>query len=184
MSTTRVAYAKIIGQATGSYAGGLMVVDSRGLPLDFRYTDPVVPTKIQQVLYGKTLDRHVRLDVIFKHLLTQLDPRQTTLLFVDDDQLLDLASPVPMAHLVETRMPPLKEVSAYQEVASDGAYLVQATETGSPLRFRVAKREDGAVDRVVNVLVECGSRGLDPAEPFARVRSALEHACLPSSDRA
>lgn len=170
MPEPRLGYVKIAAVGPGAFAGGLMVVDSRGLPLDFKYTEPVTPSKLQAVLYGKALDKHVRQDVIFKHLVDRLDPRPDVLL-VDDEALAGLLAAVPVLFLVETRIPPLREASALQ-AAAEGEYLLQVSETGSPLRFRVPKGE--APERYAELLVSVARMGLDPVEPFQRVRGALD----------
>ncbi len=170
MAEPRLGYVKIATVGHGAFAGGLMVVDARGLPLDFKYTEPVTPSKLQAVLYGKALDKHVRQDVIFKHLVDRLDPKPD-LLLVDDEALAGLLAAVPVLFVVETRMPPLREASTLQ-AASEGDYLLQVSETGSPLRFRVPKGD--VPERFAEILVSVARSGLDPVEPFQRVRGALE----------
>ncbi len=179
MAEPRLAYVKITTVGPGTFAGGLMVVDARGLPVDFKYTEPVVPSKLQQVLYGKSLDKHVRQDVIFKHLVERIDPRPT-LILVDEEGLLPLAAAAPLVYVVETRLAPLREVATLQ-ATNEGEWLLQVAETGSPLRFRLPRAEAGDESRVAELLLEAARAGLDPVEPFGRVRSALELVCAPSS---
>lgn len=177
-SSLKLGYLKVVNLPGGSFAGGVMVVDSRGLPLDFRYTDPVTPSKVQQVLYGKSLDRHVRQDVIFKHLAEKLEPRPA-LLLVDDELLLGLTASVPIALVVETRLAPLREATTLQTV-SETEYLLQAGETGSPLRIKLSKAEPGGAEKIAELLLEANSEGLDPTEPFLRIKAALNELCAPS----
>jgi hypothetical protein len=176
---TKLGYLKIVNLGPHAFAGGLMIVDARGLPLDFRYTDPVNPSKVQQILYGKALDRHVRQDVIFKHLAEKMEPRPA-LLLVDDEVLLGLGASVPVVMVVETRLAPLREVAQLQP-ASETEYLLQAAETGSPLRLKLPKAEAGLPEKVAEFLLEAVSQGLDPVEPFNRIRGAVEALCVPSS---
>ena len=65
-----------------------MVTDASGLPVDFRYTDPVTPTRLQRALYGNVLDRYLRAEVVLRTLLDALDA-PPSLLLVDDPDLLD-----------------------------------------------------------------------------------------------
>ena len=67
----RLAYFMAVKEG-GSYLGGLLVTDSGGIPLDFRYTEPITPTKLQSVLYGKALEPHLKEEVIQKTLLKEL----------------------------------------------------------------------------------------------------------------
>lgn len=177
----KLGYLKIITLSPGSFAGGLMVVDGRGLPLDFRYTDAVTPSRVQQILYGKALDRHVRQDVIFKHLAEKIEPRPA-MLFVDDEHLLSLGASVPVVLVTETRLAPLRELAQMQEV-TDHEFLLQVAETGSPIRFKLPKADPALAEKVASSLLAAVQQGLDPVEPFSRVRGAVETLCVPSSAR-
>ena len=46
------------------YLGGILVADEFGLPVEFRHTLPVRPTKLHRAIYGDALDRYVRAVVI------------------------------------------------------------------------------------------------------------------------
>ncbi|MFP5503844.1 MAG: hypothetical protein ACLGIN_15240 [Candidatus Sericytochromatia bacterium] len=174
----KLAYMKIVTLSPGAFAGGLMIVDERGLPVDFRYTDPVQPSRVQQILYGKSLERHVRQDVIFKHLVEKLEPRPS-LLLVDDDLLLGLPASTPVAMVVETRLAPLHEAAERQTI-SDHEYLLQVGETGSPVRIKIGKDDPALADKVAELLLEVVEHGLDPTEPFGRIRGAVDALCAPS----
>jgi hypothetical protein len=175
----KLGYLKIVNLGAHAFSGGLMIVDTRGLPQDFRYTDPVNPSKVQQILYGKALDRHVRQDVIFKHLAEKMEPRPA-LLLVDDELLVGLAASVPVVLLTETRLAPMREVAQLQPV-TETEYLLQAGETGSPLRMKFAKNEPGLPEKVAALLLEAVANGMDPVEPFVRIRGAVDTLCAPSS---
>jgi hypothetical protein len=178
MSGLKLAYVKIISLPGQSFAGGVMVVDGRGLPLDFRYTEPVQPSKVQQVLYGKSLDRHVRQDVIFKHLAGKLESKPAFVL-VDDELLLGLEAAAPTVLVLETRLNPLREIALVQGV-SEHEFLLQVGETGSPLRIKIPKADSALEQKVVDTLLESARNGLDPTEPFGRIRGAVEVLCAPS----
>ena len=51
------------------YFGGILVADEFGLPVEFRHTLPVRPTKLQRAIYGDALDRYVRAVVIAQRLV-------------------------------------------------------------------------------------------------------------------
>ena len=40
------------------YLGAILVSDEKGFPLEFQYTDPILPTKLQKVLYGNSLEKY------------------------------------------------------------------------------------------------------------------------------
>lgn len=67
----KLAYFMVVREGA-SFLGGLLLTDESGIPLDFRYTEPITPTKLQSVLYGKALESHLREEVIQKALLKEL----------------------------------------------------------------------------------------------------------------
>src|SRR5512146_2076692 len=69
--TLKLAYYVVMKEGA-CYLGGLLVTDTSGIPLDFRYTEPITPTKLQSVLYGKALEPHLKEEVIQKTLLKEL----------------------------------------------------------------------------------------------------------------
>jgi hypothetical protein len=85
------AYLLISAPLPNVYLGGAMVTDSYGLPLEFRYTDPIQPSRLQQVLYGAMLGQYIKQDVIFNHLLKSLES-QFRFLLVNDESLLQASS--------------------------------------------------------------------------------------------
>ncbi|MEB3222755.1 MAG: hypothetical protein VKS61_11830 [Candidatus Sericytochromatia bacterium] len=178
MSDQRIAYYKTMVWASGAYAGGVMVVDPAGLPLDFRYTEPVTPTRLQEVLYGRSLDRHMRADVLFRHLCARIEPRPS-LLFVDDEALLAQAAATTVVYVAETRLPPLSVAAELHDVA-ENEWLLQVSEGGSPLRFKLHDPAPRDEEAVATWILTGAEAGLDPVEPFNRVRAALELVCASS----
>jgi hypothetical protein len=153
----------------GTYAGGLMVTDEAGLPLDFRYTDPITPTRLQRALYGGALDRYLKADVVARTLLKAVEQPPTVLL-VEDEHLLDaLAAECPVAMVAGTRQP---SIGPPGTVRADppARLLVQAADGDGPLRVTLA--DDRAGEGIAAALVELGRR-MDPLEPAERVRAAL-----------
>jgi len=45
-----------VKKVNDSHIGGILVVNQSGLPIEFKYTDPVIPTQLQKILYGKSLE--------------------------------------------------------------------------------------------------------------------------------
>jgi hypothetical protein len=179
VSEERLAYFKTMVWASGAYAGGLMVVDLMGLPLDFRYTEPVTPTRLQEVLYARTLDRYMRAELLFKHLCVRIEPRPA-LVLVDDEILLTQAAASTVVYVAETRLPPLEAAADLHDV-SDSEWLLQLAEGASPLRFKLHDPQAGDPEAIATWLLTAAAAGLDPLEPFNRVRAALELACAPSA---
>lgn len=154
----------------GTYVGGLMVTDTSGLPVDFRFTDPVTPTRLQRALYGGVLDRYLRAEVVLRTLIDALD-QPPSVLVVDDVSLLD--EPIdlcPMAHVAPSQADPLAGPGA-RSGQGPHTFLLQASDVGHPLRVTLpAGVEDAGL--VGDTLVALAER-MDVLEPIERVRDAL-----------
>lgn len=153
-----------------------MVTDAFGLPLEFRYTEPVRATKLQRVLYGDVLERYIHADVIIANLLERLE-QKPPLFVVGDPAYLAAAQGRGRIGvcLSETRQSPLKECGAQQDV-SDGEFFLQVTDSGSPVRVRAVPSgvpgENAQKTESARLLVEAG-RTMELLEPLRRVEAAI-----------
>ena len=158
-----------------SYLGGLLLTDTSGIPIDFRYTEPITPTRLQGVLYGKALEPHLKEEVIQKTLLKEL--KSTPDLFVLPPA--DMAggwngdSKCPALALQKTQEAPLARVGEVFRV-SPREVLLQSVEGGAPLRVIFAQAVDApAQDLALQKLQEVAYHK-DPVEPLERVYAALQ----------
>lgn len=172
MSAPQPGYLVVRVGEDGSYTGGLMVTDRHGLPLDFRYTDPVTPSRLQRALYGTALDRYLRSEVVLKTLLGAVQQRPA-LLLVEDERLLDEEiSGCPVVFAGASRAAPLGEPGTLHE-EGESVYLAQVDAGSAPLRVAMAAARAAEVSGVVGSLVEL-SQSMDVLEPADRVRQALD----------
>lgn len=153
----------------GTCVGGLMVTDENGLPLDFRFTDPITPTPLQRALYGGALERYLRADVVAGTLLSSIEVRPTMIL-VDDDDLLRLPdASCPVAAVDVTRIPAVGPVGTTKGEKADQT-LLQASEGVSPLRVTIG--DEKSMGQVTESLITLYAH-MDALEPADRVRRAL-----------
>ncbi len=200
-SDARIGYLLVINPTPSAYIGGVMVVDKRGLPLEFRYTEPVQPSKIQQILYGSALSHHVKNEVILETLLKSLES-QPQLLIVNDDSFLlkeNSLKDFEVVRLTETKSPPLNNTAQNYEVVSNNEILLQLTIESAPIRVQMGQdssqepASSGAVkslpdkstpvtlsdfenSNAYKILLESGKL-MDPLEPLKRVEKALNMLC-------
>ena len=157
------------------FMGGLMVTDTQGLPLEFRYTEPVRATKLQRILYGDVLEKYIHGDVIAGNLIGRLE-QKPDLFLVSEPTLLDTVGAAGRLAilLLGSRVPPLKEFGAVQDI-SETEYFLQVTDSGSPFRIRLPGEGGDAALRAeaTRLLTEMG-RTMDPAEPLARIEAAIK----------
>ena len=178
----RLAYFVAIREGT-SYLGGLLMTNSQGIPMDFRYTEPITPTKLQSVLYGKALEPHLREEVIQKALLKEIKT-PPHMMFVEMSDLVGVfgaEAKFPVLSVQRTQEPSLVDTGASTRLSSR-ELLVQLGEGGSPLRVLFAQgmnQEDQ--DLALSKLIQAGYQ-MDLAEPMDRVLEAL-HALLQHDEK-
>ena len=168
-SDPRPGFLVVMADEGGTYVGGLMVTDASGLPVDFRYTDPVTPTRLQRALYGGVLDRYLRAEVVLRTLFAALD-EAPILIVVDDPSLLD--EPIdlcPLALLSPSQADPLGDVGARSAQGAQ-SFLLQASAGGHPVRVTLPPASDDAP--LVDAIIALAGR-MDVLEPTERVRDAL-----------
>lgn len=145
----------------GGYHGGYLVTNAWGRPLEFRVSSAVQPNRIQQILYGPTLEEYLCGELIGRTLVEK-SSTPVQLLLTDARPVLGvrLRLDTPAAWVVPTGT----------MVPADLATVRPSVEGRSAL---AALPEDA--DRVRAVLA-----GLDVivdlSEPFARVREAVAEA--------
>lgn len=176
----KLGYLLVTSPVPNVFVGGLMVTDSRGLPAEFRYTEPIQPTKIQQVLYGQVLSAYIKREVILETLLKNLESRFKCLL-VEDEHLVDYpAKGYPIVRIASTKSSPLGAVGQTQEIAP-GELLLQVSAESNPVRIHYQRPEKSdnaspeAIDPIA-LLLEAGEE-MDITEPLKRVEKALEIIC-------
>lgn len=152
-----LAYLMCPQDAAGSYLGALMLTDHRTRPQHFSFVSPIRPTKIQRILYGPTLDEHLKVDVIGKKLLSDL-PYVPELLVVETPELIGVRRVVhlPTAFLTKT---------------GDGDI--------EPGRLTSLRYDTGAYtddEEVVGQILASLETTVDLVEPFNRMREALKEA--------
>lgn len=174
----KLAYGATISSGSKGYVGAVLVTDYKGFPLEFRYTDPIVPTKIQQVLYGKGLEKYLKIDVITDNLMKVVS-NDISLFIVQDEDLLEYnAENKIIVRVSSTKAPPLSQPGDIMSVKKS-EYLLQTSVSGNPVRLQFNSRfncegEEFAI--VLKILTEVGSY-IDIEEPLTRVYKTLELIC-------
>jgi len=151
-------------------SGGILVTDDRGVPLEFKYTDPVRPTKFQAILFGKVLESYVRREVIATNLLSKLDNKPDLFIVQSplDFDIHDILS-VPLAAVESVRESPGSGEDV--KMVGDSEFIVGCAVTGGNFKVRVAGPE---TRRTVADLLKAAARKMDIEEPVGRVAAALQ----------
>lgn len=153
--------------------GGYLVLNRSGRPLEFHCTTPVRPNRAQEILYGATLKPFLFGEQIGQALLSK---SKLTPLVICTDQEPALAvadySEVPVALVVASgTLPGARRIDApHASIATMHRIPVGSAE------LALAGAAPDACARLAERLVAELGQGFDFAEPFARIREAIEEA--------
>lgn len=190
-----------------TYVGGLMVVDYRGMPVAFHYTEPIQPNRIQQILYGQSLSRYIRQEVMLGALLKGLNTSFDCVV-VDDNHLLtadvEKRLSAPVVRISEPQSASRLGEAGTIAPQGDDDYLVQPTPEANPIRVQTVGKpstqsnvkalpehagSDAAISAAVipnaisNIIAPLASE-MDLAEPLKRIDKALEEICREADEAA
>jgi hypothetical protein len=154
------------------FIGAAMSTDSFGLPVEFRYTEPVRATLLQRILYGNALHRYLCREVI-AHTLLQAMETHPEVWIVREEVLLEPleAMHAPVVMLFPTEMAPMTDLGATMS-AGEGEMLVQLSLAGAPLRVRFGNQDTAQQRQAVEALI-AAARTMDVLEPLSRLQQAV-----------
>jgi hypothetical protein len=149
----QLGFLTVFHEANG-YLGGYLAVNGWGRPLEFRLTSAVQPNRVQQILYGGTLEAYVCADLIGKTLVEKAGVA-VQLVVTDREEVLDLRLKldVPVAWLT----PPAP---------------AETVRGRHPFRCHPRFNDTAAINDILERL----DGAFDLAEPFQRIREAIGEA--------
>lgn len=156
------------------YAGGIMIADERGIPIEFKYTEPVTPTKVQKVLYGDVLEKYLREEIIITNLSGKIE-NAPDIYVINDDRNYYLEDVVKekVITIKNTQLKPMKEFS---KQIKENEYILQANETSSPLRIMFSEDVKEEREEIMKNIAEV-AKNTDITEPLTRIEEALKLIC-------
>jgi hypothetical protein len=159
------------------FIGGVMVTDQQAIPIEFKYTEPIKPTRIHKIIFGKVLEKYIGEEVIKKTLLKEIK-NVPAVLFVTELDLLgeDTVNQVPMVALQTTTLPGLSAAGEFQRV-KEKEIIIQPLTSKSPLKLTFFSPEPDVQEKVMNILRSFIDK-IDIYEPFSRIETALKALCL------
>jgi len=173
-NSTAIGFLSIVQHEPHGLFGGYLLLNRNGRPLEFHCTAPVKPNRAQEILYGTTLESYLYGEAIGAT-LTAKSSAAIDFLCVDVEPALAVRDFVDA---------PVALVTIDAEPIADDRPLfrVDGPHAGGLERFRLG-RYAGAVSKrhaADQALVLERSRQLadyfDLAEPFARIRGAIDEA--------
>jgi hypothetical protein len=143
--------------------GGYLVTNCWGRPLEFRLSTAVQPNKVQEILYGPTLQEYICADLIGKTLFDKT-ATPVALIITDRQAVLDLRLKIDV---------PVVWLARPDEPSDAGVAVLPGDGRRGPLRCHPRFAEDAAG---LQPLLQRLEDVLDLAEPFGRIREAISEA--------
>lgn len=176
MSIEEIKLGYVVTSSTSKgYIGAILITDYKGYPLEFQYTDPIAPTKVQQVLYGSGLEKYIKVDVIMDSLIKVISSR-IDLFIVQDEELLNYKTS--LADIVRVSVAKKAQVVEGQDLTKikGSEYVLNIKSAGGPIRLQFANaisEEDEKFQKIVDSIKETSSF-IDVYEPLDRVYKSIE----------
>lgn len=151
------------------YLGGYLVTNTWGRPLEFRLSTAVQPNRIQQILYGGTLESYLCADLI-GNTLVEKTTAAAQCIFTDCQPALDLRLhlEVPVVYL-QGEGSPLQDSRSQATAGPEPA-------NGKPQRPLLCHPRFPADTATVRQFLDDLDGRLDLVEPFVRIREAMSEA--------
>lgn len=158
------------------HMGAIMVTNQIGVPLEFKYSEPVTATKLHRILYGSVLDKYLHETVIRDRLAKEL--QSTPSYFItsyDEKEFLGALVDREMMAIQKYALPPqelkgtftrIREREAIIELEGDAIFLRIAFSTG-----------DEKVQQAMVAWLQEMARTMDVLEPLDRISTALTSLC-------
>jgi len=161
----QLGFLTVLHEASG-FLGGYLVTNLWGRPLEFRLSSAVQPNRVQQILYGGTLQPYICADLIGKTLVEKAGlPVQMVL--TDRELVLDLR------HKLEIPVLWITPGEDAKSVWTDESVVSPPTDSRGAVRCHPRYPQDVAAARH---LLDRLEGAIDLAEPFTRIREAIGEA--------
>ena len=154
-----IGFLSIVTDATGVF-GGYLVTNAWGRPLEFRLSTAVQPNRVQQILYGPTLNEYLHAELIGKTLIEKTSA-QPTVVVTDSPAALGLRARLGVP-VVCVNAPP-----------SDDLLPLPAGRCTATLSYAAKFADDRAA---LDARLDAIDPAVDLAEPFGRIREAMAEA--------
>ena len=149
------------------YMGGYLITNAWGQPLEFRVSNPVQPSRVQQILYGHTLRPYIFAELISRTLVENA-ATSVEIIITDSRPVLDLR------RCVRTPMVWLAGKEQFPRISESG--VCEPPVTSVPQGNIYSHPEFAADQPIICKLIKQLPNCLDLSEPFQRIREAIGEA--------
>jgi len=157
------------------HVGAILVTNQIGIPVEFKYTEPVETTRLHRILYGASLERHLRETVLRDCLgrAIQAEPEFFLTGYEEREYLGPMAGRAMMA--IQRASLSKEDAASRLSRIRDKEGLVEL-EDGMMLRVAFSTRDDSVQQRMIGWL-RATARFMDVMEPMDRIEQALRFLC-------
>jgi hypothetical protein len=159
----------------GRHLGGILVTNQVGIPVEFKYTEPISTTRIHKILYGATLDKYLHETVIRERLSREI--RSVPDYYIapyDERDFLGLTGGREMMGVQGYSLSTQEPAGPFLRLREREA--VVALEDGPVLRVAFSSADE-TVQRTMAIWLQEIARTMDVLEPLERVANALTSLC-------
>ncbi len=164
----------------GRHAGAILVTNQIGVPLEFKYTEPIAINRLQRILYGAVLDRYIHETLLRDALGREL--RSQPRFFItgfDEKEFLGTLAGREMMALQEVKAPAVEPAGPAPRPREREALV----EVDGGTRLRIAfSTPDPAVQQEMAAWIREMGRTMDLLEPMERMKTRIDPAPIPGTD--
>ncbi|ABR31276.1 hypothetical protein SU69_07240 [Thermosipho melanesiensis] len=132
------------------YLGGILIIDERGIPIEFKYTEPITPTGLQKIIYGSSLEEYLSVEIIGKTLIEKIE-NKPEIIFVNDPSLTFKENIVLIIEI---------NTSSSETIEINNRF------------FKITPFNDTIKGKILEI-----SEKIEITEPFSRLEKALSYIC-------
>lgn len=157
----------------GRYVGAIMITDADGIPQEFKYTEPVKPTRLQTILYGGSLEKYIKHEVIRGKLIKSVS-KKPEIIFANtsDPTMMGKCEGLSIVLIHRARVQDLDEVGQVKQ-PKENELIIKDHESRDPLRIICAPEDAAMLQKIGEMALEIKYK-LDLIEPLERVETALD----------
>jgi hypothetical protein len=158
------------------HMGGILITNPIGVPLEFKYTEPVTATRLHKILYGTVLEKYLRETVIRDRLGKEVRTLPNYFITTyDEKEFLGPISDRDVMAIQKCSLPPGEITGPFNRIREREA-IIELEEDSVFLRLAFSTSDETAQLNMVAWLQEI-ARTMDILEPLDRITTALTSIC-------
>jgi hypothetical protein len=163
-------------QVDEKHMGAILVTNQIGVPLEFKYTEPVVATRLHKILYGSILERYLHETVIRERLGREIRTSPDYIIApYDEKEFLGSVADREMVAIQKCNLPPAELSGPFNRIREREA-VIELEDDSIFLRLAFSTSDEEKQQKIATWLQEI-ARTMDLLEPLDRIVSALASLC-------